>query len=55
MRNAVIRKKALSEQAALRKFMYQPTRLITPAVTVDWTEANEKALREFANTPIFAH
>ena len=44
MRNAVIRKKVLREQAMFRKYMFTPQRLIVPAsMPVDWT--NEPTMR----------
>ena len=49
MRNAVIRKKVLREQAMLRKYMFTPQRLIVPSVNqVEWTDANERQMRIWA-------
>ena len=52
MRNAVIRKKVIKEQADFpRSFLY-PQRLIVPASEqVEWTEANERVMRIWAVTP----
>ena len=40
MRNAVIRKKVLKEQALLRKYLFAPQRLIVPASMPvdDWNQ-----------------
>ena len=52
MRNAVIRKKVIKEQADFRRYFLYPQRLIvTEPMQVEWTEANERAMRLWAVTP----
>jgi len=40
MRNAVIRKKVLREQAILRKYLFAPQRFIVPA-GFEWSDVSE--------------
>lgn len=55
MRNAVIRKKLLKEQAIIRKFMHYPQRIIAPVIDIDWTDANQQRLNTFMIETTFTH
>ena len=49
VRNSVIRKKVIKEQAIIRRYFFYPQRLIVPAPErVEWTEANDRAMRVWA-------
>jgi len=49
VRNSVIRKKVIKEQAIIRRYFFYPQRLIVPAPErVEWMEANDRAMRVWA-------